>query len=152
MEALIRRAPGFEFVFISAPSGRVWMRDPPGGKGAPTTDPNWDLASLQLLDETVRTQGPFHGLLGYSQGAAYVNAYLAHAPSDTFQVAVMYCGYLPSTHLGIVARINNASPLSTTALIFMGVNDYVITNSMTDETIPKYTAPVVVRSSAAGHG
>lgn len=64
---LMQSASNFEFIFVDAPSNGLWMGDPPGGKGQPTTDPNWDLQSVQLLDGIVQSQGPFYGLLGYSQ-------------------------------------------------------------------------------------
>ena len=108
--SFIQAAPGLEFVFVSAPnSGGLWIPDPPssgGAKGA-STDANWDSDSVALLDGVVQEQGPFYGILGYSQGAAYAISYLSHAAAGTFQLAALFCGYLPSTHLGIMARIND---------------------------------------------
>ena len=108
--SLIQAAPGLDFVFVSAPnSGGVWIPDPPssGGAKGTSTDANWDSDSTALVDGVVREQGPFYGILGYSQGAAYAISYLSHAPAGTFQLAALFCGYLPSTHLGIMARIND---------------------------------------------
>jgi pimeloyl-ACP methyl ester carboxylesterase len=107
--SLTQAMPGLDFVFLSAPNtGGVWMPDPPssGGSKGSSTDPNWDSASAALLDGVVQEQGPFYGILGYSQGAAYAISYLSHAPAATFQLAALFSGYLPSTHLGILARIN----------------------------------------------
>ena len=156
MDKLISAAPGFEFVFATAPydiggGAGVWMRDPPGGKNSPTTDPNWDSQSLELLDSFVSTQGPFYGLLGYSQGAAYVAAYLSHAPNNTFQIAMMFCGYLPSTHLGIMQRIADRRPIQTPAFVFMGALDTVIPNHMTEESAGAFASAVVSKSTIAGH-
>ena len=40
MTDLVEALPEFEFVFASAPDpNHVWIRDPPGGKDEPTTDP-----------------------------------------------------------------------------------------------------------------
>lgn len=115
--SLTQAAPGLDFVFVSAPnSGGVWIPDPPssgGAKGA-STDPNWDSDSAALLDGFVQEQGPFYGILGYSQGAAYAISYLSHAPAGTFQLAALFCGYLPSTHIGIMARINDRMRPSVT--------------------------------------
>ena len=108
--SLIQAAPGLEFVFVSAPnSGGLWIPDPPssGGAKGTSTDANWDSDSVALVDGVIREQGPFYGILGYSQGAAYAISYLSHAPAGTFQLAALFCGYLPSTHLGIMARIND---------------------------------------------
>merc|ERR1719498_1649864 len=89
----------FELVFAEAPySGSLWIRDPPNGKGELTTDPDWAAASVKHLNEVVQNQGPFFGILGYSQGAAMSLVYLSLAPAGTFQVAMLFCGYVPTTH------------------------------------------------------
>lgn len=152
----------FEFVFANAAygdKGRVWMRDPPGGKDEPTTDPSWADESLFALDRIVEEQGkiksfvtivtlsmftetpfsrnltqigPFYGILGYSQGSAFVPAYLAHAPEGTFEVALAFCGYLPDTHLGILDNIGRGSPYGDIpSLVWLGANDFIISNPMT---------------------
>ena len=48
--------------------GNVWIRDPPGGKDHPTTDPHWADESIEYLDMMQKTEGPFYAVLGYSQG------------------------------------------------------------------------------------
>ena len=79
----------FEFVFASAPyTGNVWFRDVPGGKSGTTTDPNWAADSVAVLDQIRQTQGPFAGILGYSQGTAITSFYLSRVPVGTFQFAV----------------------------------------------------------------
>ena len=96
---------GYEFVFAQAKDGGLWMRDPPGGKSRPTTDPDWASKSINILNEIVAAQGPFYGILGYSQGAAFIPVYLAQIPEGTFQIAVMFGGYLPTTHQGLISKI-----------------------------------------------
>eukprot|EP00854_Cymbomonas_tetramitiformis_P030957 gene30957-38810_t len=145
--------PQVEFVFASAPyQGGLWMRDVPGGKSSVTTDPDWDAESRQVLDVIVEAQGPFDAILGYSQGGAYVLAYLAWAPVGTFKAALVFCGYVPSLHLGIVDRIDSRVPLDvTSSLVFMGANDDVISNGMTQEAATKFASPLVITSASAGH-
>jgi len=143
----------FEFIFADAPyAGGVWIPDPPGGKGHPTTDPNWASASIEYLDGLVRDHGPFYGILGYSQGSAFVPVYLSHAAAGTFQVAMLFSGYLPVNHLGILATIRSSSPFSNIdALVFMGENDQIISNEQTLEQAALFSSPVVIRSSSAAH-
>jgi len=142
----------FEFVYAQAPDGGLWMRDPPGGKGQATTDPDWSSDSISILDQLVQTQGPFFGILGYSQGSAFIPVYLSSSTVNTFQVAMMFCGYLPTTHQGLLARINAETPWNDIpALVFMGQQDSTITNAMTEEQAGKFTSPVTISSSAAGH-
>jgi len=153
MQALQTSFPNVEFVFAQSPyPGSLWLRDPTGGKGQPTTDPNWAAESLAELDRVVETQGPFAGILGYSQGAAFVAVYLAHAPQGTFSFAAMFCGYLTTTHQGVLSNVNAASPFGNVpALAWMGGNDFIISNTMSQEQAAKFTSPTVVTSPNAGH-
>ena len=48
-------------------------------------------------------------ILGYSQGAAFIPVYLANT-SNTFDIAVMSNGYLPTTHQGLMSTINSVAP------------------------------------------
>ena len=43
-----------------------------------------------------------------SQGGAFVTTFLSQTSSATFEVALIFCGYLPTTHLGLVSRIDAA--------------------------------------------
>eukprot|EP00854_Cymbomonas_tetramitiformis_P003117 gene3117-3952_t len=157
MTHLMAALPDSEFVFANAAygsgiDGLVWMRDVPGGKSSTTTDPDWDLESREVLDGIVEAQGPFDAILGYSQGGAYVLAYVAWAPVDTFKAALVFCGYVPSTHEGIVDRIDSNAPLGvSTSLVFMGEQDYIISNDMTREAATKFESPTIVSSAATGH-
>jgi len=152
LRSLELREPWLEFVFPNAPyAGGLWMKDPPGGKSNPTMDADWDALSLQQLDDLVATQGPFYALYGFSQGGAYVLAYLAHAPTGTFQKVVIFCGYPPTTHLGILGRIEAARPLHTPAFVWMGEKDGIISNAQTQAAASYFEAATVSRSSSGGH-
>ena len=75
MQDLITTLPEFDFVFGSTPEeNNVWIKDPPGGKGAkePNNDPNWADLAISYLDNMVANEGPFYALLGYSQGSGTV--------------------------------------------------------------------------------
>ena len=143
----------YEFLFPQGPeSGSLWVRDPPGGKGAPSTDADWASSSVAMLDDYVATNGPFEGILGYSQGSMFATYYLSVAPAGTFSFAIMFCGYLPTTHTGLLNSINAQAPFNDIpALVFMAVNDGVITNSLTDAQAAKFTSPTRVTSNSAGH-
>lgn len=153
--ALGNSFPNVEFVCPDGGFGstsRLWVPDPPGGKGDPTTDPNVAAASMSGLDLVVAEQGPFFGIMGYSQGSMFVSAYLSHAPADTFQTALMFAGYTPLTHAGLLNSINAASPFNDIpALVWMGEQDYIIGNSLTEQQAALYTTPTVLRSPLGGH-
>ena len=139
---------GYEFVFAQAKDGGLWMRDPPGGKSRPTTDPDWASKSINILNEIVAAQGPFYGILGYSQGAAFIPVYLAQIPEGTFQIAVMFGGYLPTTHQGLISKIKTESPFKNIpALVWIGGQDWIANENIASP----FNKPTVVRSPKAGH-
>ena len=74
------------------------MNDPPGGKGTATTDPNWASASNTALDNYITANGPFVGILGYSQGSMFTTYTVARLPAGTFNFAVMFCGCAAASH------------------------------------------------------
>mmetsp|Transcript_8320 Transcript_8320/g.9579 ORF Transcript_8320/g.9579 Transcript_8320/m.9579 type:complete len:270 (-) Transcript_8320:536-1345(-) len=148
--------PEFEFVYANGAYGtnnsRLWIADPPGGKGEPTTDPAWADDSIDALDAIRDSQGPFHGILGYSQGSAFIPVYLSRVPDDTFEVALMFCGYLPETHLGLIGSIDQGSPFGDiSALVYLGQNDFIISNPLTLAQAEEFTSPLIVTSAQGGH-
>ena len=149
MVSLMNNLPEFEFVFANAPSNNVWIQDPPGGKGDPTTDPNWADDSIAYLDNLVSQEGPFFGILGYSQGAAFIPVYLANT-SNTFNIALMSNGYLPTTHQGLIDTINSVAPFQTKSVIFSGENDFGF-KDLAQDLADTFNNALNIRSSVAGH-
>jgi len=148
-----RRLQSASFPETDADSRRLalWIRDPPGGKGGSTTGSDWADASVAYLDNVLSTQGPFYGILGYSQGSAMAGYYTAIKPAGTFQVALLFCGYLPTTHPGLMATYDANSPVSTRALIWMGQQDYVIANALTTAQANKFPTRTVISSPQGSH-
>ena len=123
MQDLINSLPDYEFVFIDSPLNYgVWWEDPVS-KEEPTTSTSHADISLNYIDTYITNNGPFYGLLGYSQGAAMASVLLAYKPSISFEKVLLFNGYLPTTHLGLISTINNNSPYSTKTLIFLGEKD-----------------------------
>ena len=138
----------YEFVFAQAPDAGLWMRDPPKGKSNPTTDPDWASESVIILNAIVAEQGPFYGILGYSQGAAFIPVYLAQIPEGTFQIAAMFGGYLPTTHQGLISRIRTESPFKKIpALVWLGDHDWIANENLASP----FANPTILRSPKAGH-
>ncbi len=146
---LMNSLPDVEFVFADAPSNSVWMQDPPGGKDNPTTDANWADESITYLDNLVTQHGPFFGILGYSQGAAFIPVYLANT-TNKFEIALMYNGYLPYTHQGLMSAVNASAPFNVPAVVFSGEYDYNF-KDMAEDLYDKFSNGINVRSSSAGH-
>ena len=147
--SLMNNLSDYEFVFADAPKNNVWMQDPPDGKGKATSDPNWADDSISYLDNLVTQHGPFFGILGYSQGAAFIPVYLANT-SSTFKIALMYNGYLPTTHQGLISTINSAAPFQIPSVIFSGEYDYYF-KDLAQGLSDTFSNSLDIRSSAAGH-
>ena len=123
MQDLIAALPECEFIFASSPiTGGVWYNDPPGGGKEPTNDPNWADVSVNYLNNFIEANGPFDAILGYSQGVPMSFVYLATGSYD-FDNVLLFNGYLPTTHTGLISVINANSPYAQSALIFIAQND-----------------------------
>jgi len=116
-----------QFYFASAPQNGLWMRDPPGGDDnkEPTNDPAWADVALEYLDGFIAQHGPFYAMMGYSQGSAFIPVYLSNRPEaqTQFNRVMMYNGYTPTSHQGLIETINANVPLGPTAMVFSGDND-----------------------------
>ena len=157
IENIVQALPSgtYEFVTPDAPylvgDGRLWVEDPPGGKDAPTVSPDVANESMALLDRFVATEGPFWGIMGYSQGSAFATVYTAARPG-TFNVSMLFCGYLTETHLGLLGIVDNASPFGNIpALVWMGTADPIITNAETTAQADKYHHPTIMTAQGLGH-
>ena len=149
MQDLIEAVSEFEFIFVDAPEeGGLWIRDPPGGKDEGTSDPDWADTSISFLDQYISENGPFYGILGFSQGAAMVPVYLAQS-SFTFEMAIMFNGYMPTTHHGLIEIIEQNAPFDTNSLIFEGEQDPFAYGS--DELAGNFSSPRHVISNDADH-
>ena len=150
MQDLVAALPDCEFIFASSPvSGGVWYNDPPGGGKDPTYDPNWADVSVNYLNDFIETNGPFDAILGYSQGVPMSLVYLATGSYD-FDNVLLFNGYLPTTHIGLINVIDTSSPYSQSALIFIAQNDYYF-YEMGLELKSKFTSYTELISTNAGH-
>ena len=124
IQDLRQALPNWDFVFATSPVlGGVWYDDPPGGGKEPTNDPNWANASINYLDNLIESEGPFDAILGYSQGVPMSLVYIA-AGNYSFDKVLLFNGYLPTTHNGLMSRINSYSLYEEETLIFVAENDY----------------------------
>lgn len=124
IQDLIQALPNWDFVFATSPvSGGVWYDDPPGGGKEPTNDPNWANTSINYLNDLIESAGPFDAILGYSQGVPMSLVYIATG-SYSFDKVLLFNGYLPTTHNGLMSRINAYSLYEEETLIFVAENDY----------------------------
>ena len=147
MKQVMADTPELDYVFAD---GGNWFRDPPGGKMEPTQDPDWDKASIELVKDLVVNQGPFDVVLGFSQGSAFIPAYLSIHSSD-FRKAALLSGYLPSTHQGVLKRIQAAAPFSLPALVYLGKEDDIIPYPMTREQAMLFENVELVEGDGGHH-
>jgi pimeloyl-ACP methyl ester carboxylesterase len=141
----------YEFTFLNSPypSG-VWYEDPPYGKNIPTVDSSWANRSIIYITNYINNNGPFHGILGYSQGAAMVIVYLAYT-NIQFEKVLLFNGYLPSTHQGLMNKIIQESPMNETPLIFLATNDPFYIGGTDIKVQNIFAKDYQVISTQAGH-
>ena len=80
---------------------------------------------------------------------AVIPVYLANT-NNKFNRVLLYCGYVPTTHPGLVASIDAIAPIETPAMVFSGEND-VFFAPLASEQASKFLNPVQIHSSVAGH-
>ena len=97
----------------------------------------------------VYEHGSFSGILGFSQGAAFIPVYLANT-SNKFDMALMFNGYLPTTHQGLMGSINSAAPFKIPSIVFSGDKDTDF-KDMAKALADKFSRSVHIKSSVAGH-
>ena len=150
MQDLVAALPDCEFIFASSPiSGGVWYNDPPGSGKDPTYDPNWADVSVNYLNDFIEANGPFDAILGYSQGVPMSLVYLATG-SYNFDNVLLFNGYLPTTHLGLISVIDANSPFAQSTLIFIAQDDtYFYQIGL--EVKNKFTSYTELISTSAGH-
>ena len=144
--------PDITYVHATTPeSNGVWFQDPPGGKKQPTTDLNWANNAIVYLDDIISNNGPFDGIMGYSQGSAMTILYTSMHP-DIFRFVVTFCGYLPETHLGLMNTITAASKLNISSLFYMSTLDTIITNTQTQAASEVFLNPnIIIDVGVGGH-
>merc|ERR1712227_1107358 len=66
--------------------------------------------------------------------------------------AMMFAGYLPETHQGLLSTITERAPFSDIrALVYMGENDDVISNTLTQAQAGIFSSPTVVVDPNGAH-
>ncbi|XP_062391510.1 esterase OVCA2 isoform X1 [Sardina pilchardus] len=109
-------------------------------------------ASVDVVRAAVREQGPFDGLLGFSQGAALVAMLLAlqeggQEPEFRFRFAVLISGFRSACVQH--ARFYSA-PIATPTLHVFGEVDAVIPIHMSRDLLAVFTEPAALTHSG-GH-
>jgi predicted esterase len=119
----------YEFVFLSATedgtAGTWW--DEPESKDQPTTSEDHAMDTINKINQEIEAYGPYYAILGYSQGAAAAIVWDAFNRSRTNPFVInkllLFNGYLPTTHSGLMTVIDENSPSDTDTLIFLGELD-----------------------------
>ena len=148
MSNIVTSLSNFEFVFASAQSNNnLWYQDPPGGKEVGTDDVTWANDSVKYLDYLVHGE-KYYGLIAYSQGVPMSMVYLAKT-SNIFEKVILFNGYLPTTHRGLMDVIDMS--FSTKTLSVLASNDESFYDLGLDLSSGYFTNFQQVVSSTAGH-
>ena len=129
---------------ITPYQGNVWIRDPETrrrlGSGS-TSDPAWADATMNYLDGLVAAQGPFDGMVGYSQGGAMTVLYAAQRPSY-LSFILTFCGFLTDNHYGLRGLVTANSPYTMPAFFYAGSADTISTPAMVQAAKSHFTGSV----------
>ncbi|XP_065339437.1 esterase CG5412 [Cloeon dipterum] len=108
--------------------------------------------SLNLVEETFKTQGPFDGVLGFSQGATLTALLAAHSQSNPnssikFRFAILVAGFKSRCE---AHAIYYKQKITHPTLQVMGETDNVIPREMSEELAECFENPTVLQHSG-GH-
>ena len=147
-----------EFTFIDAPhaaTGAFLGQIDEATRGAPlgwynTRDGNRPaisgayeglVESLELVSATCRTQGPFDGVLGFSQGATLA-ALLCLTRPDLFTFAVLFAGYVPRD-AQTLAWMDAGVPGRLPSFHCLGLSDASVPPDIARSLASRFAAPVI---------
>ncbi|XP_034130656.1 esterase GA18864 [Drosophila guanche] len=157
-----------EFVFISAPhiaaplesaaepvpQQRSWWANKDDGtfKGTNKGGPAFGFQeSLRLVEEAWKTQGPFQGLLGFSQGACFVGLICGLAKKKLTSIrpefAVLSSGFVSGSLVHMSAY---EEPISIPTLHIYGLTDEIIPKDMS-ASLASHFKNVEVLEHSGGH-
>ena len=137
---------------INPYQGPVWILDPPVARrrlgSALTSDRTWADTTMAYLDFLVLTQGPFDGMVGYSQGGAMTVLYAAQRP---LSFIVTFCGYLTTTHTGLLDIVTENSPFATPAFFFAGGDDPTMSPNTVKQAQSHFNNSIFSVGEGVGH-
>ncbi|XP_041808811.1 esterase OVCA2 [Chelmon rostratus] len=108
--------------------------------------------SVTAVREAVKVQGPFDGILGFSQGAAFVAMLCSLQeqklePEFSFRFAILVAGFRSACQ---EHQTFYSSPLQIPSLHVFGLEDRVIPDNMSRELLPSFQDPQVL-THPGGH-
>ncbi|KAM8741116.1 esterase OVCA2 [Acanthopagrus schlegelii] len=108
--------------------------------------------SLTTVREAVKVQGPFDGILGFSQGAAFVAMVCSLQeqklePEFNFRFAILVAGFRSACK---EHQTFYGTPLLIPSLHVFGLEDRVIPDNMSRELLPSFQDPQVL-THPGGH-
>jgi len=107
--------------------------------------------TISLVKEVFREQGPFDGILGFSQGAcltALICALKERGEFDhDFRFVILFAGFQSrsSPHRHLIE-----TPLSNPSLHIIGETDNIISDAMSQSLVDQFKDPIVFKHSK-GH-
>lgn len=108
--------------------------------------------SVAVVREAVKADGPFDGILGFSQGAAFVAMLCSLQqrqlePDFSFRFAILVAGFRSACE---EHEVFYSIPLQIPSLHVFGMEDRVIPDHMSRELLPSFLEPTVL-THPGGH-
>ena len=121
-----------------APLG--WYNTRDGNRPALSTSYDGLEESLALVRTTCQSQGPFDGVLGFSQGATL--AALLCLTTDLFQFAVLFAGYVPRDAT-VLAALDAGAPCRLPSFHCFGATDASVPPDVARALASRFADPVI---------
>ena len=121
-----------------APLG--WYNTRDGNRPALSSSYDGLEESLALVRTTCQSQGPFDGVLGFSQGATL--AALLCLTTDLFQFAVLFAGYVPRDST-VLASMDAGAPCTLPSFHCLGATDASVPPDVARALASRFADPVI---------
>ena len=121
-----------------APLG--WYNTRDGNRPALSSSYDGLEESLELVRDTCQRQGPFDGVLGFSQGATL--AALLCLTTDLFQFAVLFAGYVPRDST-VLASMDAGAPCTLPSFHCFGATDASVPPDVARALASRFADPVI---------
>ncbi|KAJ2059859.1 hypothetical protein GGI17_004132 [Coemansia sp. S146] len=117
-----------DLYYITAPhlatefnEGHAWWNHVPHDKDRIWTEVK---VSLDLISRVVAEEGPFDGILGFSQGAGMAAIAMAMLPEIKLKFAILVAGFMPDMRQFVESLANGR--ISVPTLVVVGEKDEIV--------------------------
>ena len=116
--------------------------------------------NISNLSRFIDENGPFYGIIGYSQGTSMIMTLMNYKKNLNFERVVLFNGFAPGqihwdygseTMQTILYELNTKKPLNKSVFVYIGMNDSVVPPSTSNKLRSFFKNSRYYENSYAGH-